>query len=401
MKQMQICDTVYYVGNFDKPELNAAGKRVYGIALILEKLGYRVVLIGKSKDKEYNTPPKRYSRSIYFYSIPNYGMVQINAYMRYLSKIIKKEGEAHLIIRYGCPCLALFDGTLLQYCNKNNIPLIADVVDWLPSNGPRLMFNVIKSIDTYLEKAIYNRMSNGVIAISTYLANYYETHNCENVIVIPPIVKEYWKEISLPSSDNINIVYAGTPFRIGQRVRSPHDVKDRIDLTILALMDLKADLTLNIYGLTQNEYFVAYPSHKTMVESDRRIVFHGKKQMETIQRAVHDADLTILLRDVTRATSAGFPTKAVESISCGTPIITTNTSDLAKYVVDKSNGFIVSIDDFEELKMQLLEAIGYYRNHRKEMKENCLSNRSFLPNGYVSQFEDYLDRVITSKRTRG
>ena len=51
---MNNSNIVYYIGNFGKPDGNAAGKRVYGNALVFEKLGYKVVLVGKSKSNEIN-----------------------------------------------------------------------------------------------------------------------------------------------------------------------------------------------------------------------------------------------------------------------------------------------------------------------------------------------------------
>ena len=384
---------VYYVGNFDKPEINAAGKRVYGNARIFEKLGYKVILLGKSKDKKCNISPIKYGKSIYFYSFPCCSVIRVFTYFKYLSDIIMKEGEPYVIVRYNSPGLAIFDYMLLRFGKKNKYPIVADVADWLPSNGNNWLFDIIKTTDTFLEKAVFNRKSDGLITISTYLASYYKTYGCRHVIVIPPIAEKYKGNLSIPSAETINIVYAGIPFRLGKKNKSPDKVKDRLDLAVIALAGIKESVVFNIYGLTQKDYLTAYPAHESIIKKNNNcIIFHGKKSMETVQNAVNHADLTILLRNKNRATSAGFPTKVVESLTCGTPVITTNTSDLGKYIIHRKNGFIVTINDLQGLQIQLDKAIRYYRHHRKEMRENCIADNHFIPDRYTEPLRDFLEK---------
>lgn len=388
---------VFYIGNFDRPELNAAGKRVYGNALIFENIGYRVILVGKSKETAHETIPAQYSKSILFYSFPHCSLANTSAFVEHIEKIVEREGKPDIVVRYGSPGLALFDKTIIKYCKNLSCPIIADVVDWLPSGGSNIVFNLVKSIDTYLEKAIYNKKSAGIIAISSYLADFYKKHGCKNVIIIPPIVEHYIRSTYRSSGKTVNIVYAGIPFRLGQKVSSAKKVKDRLDLAVEGLAgisDEEYSVLFDVYGITEEEYLTAYPEHRSLIIDNReRIVFHGKQPMMTIQDAVNKADLTILLRDVTRATSAGFPTKIVESLSCGTPVITTNTSDLKKYIKHNRNGFFVNINDAKSLSIQLNEVISFYVNHRDEIKENCYQDQDFVPDRYESRLLEFLSGV--------
>lgn len=394
MKDLKI---IYYIGNFDKPNLTAAGKRAYGNALIFEKIGYKVILIGKSKDKRCNQIPNKYGKSIYFYSFPNCNRIRVLTFIKYLSDIIKREGEPYMIVRYNSPGLAIFDYMLLRYCKKYKYPVVADVADWLPSNGYNIFFDIIKTTDTFLDKAIFNKKSDGVITISTYLANYYKKNGCKNVIVIPPITEKYKGDLNSPLAENINIVYAGIPFRLGRRIKNSDEVKDRLDLSVLALAGIKESVVFNIYGLTQEDYLIAYPAHELIInKKNDRIIFHGKKSMEIVQNDVNQADLTILLRNKNRATNAGFPTKVVESLACGTPVITTNTSDLGKYIKHKRNGFIITLEDLQGVQVQIDEAIRYYKHHRKEMRENCISDKQFLPDRYTESVSKFLQKVRSS-----
>lgn len=391
---MKKSNVVYYVGNFDKPDGNAAGKRVYGNALIFEKLGYKVVLVGKSKNNEINNYPVKYSHSIFYYSFPRYSLIKNGAYLRFFTNLVKIEGDAKVVIRYGTPCFAIFDTLLTRYCNKHEYPIIADVVDWLSSKGINPLFSIIKSIDTYLEKAIYNKKCDGIIAISTFLANYYIKHGCKNVIVIPPLVEEYTIYKSKAKHDVVKLVYAGAPFRKGQRIIDTKEVKDRIDLVILALAELDYSIQFDIYGLTKEEYLTAFPNHDSRINTlNGTVFFHGGRPMKEIHDAVGCADLTILLRDHTKATDAGFPTKVVESLSLGTPVITTSTSDLSDYIIHKENGFLVTITNLEDLRVQLNEAISYYLGHYAEMKENCYSKNQLVPSRFTDTVSSFLERV--------
>lgn len=383
---------IIYLGNFDRPELNAAGKRVYGNALVFCNLGYKVILIGKNGSIDISYPMS-YGENVAFYSFPDYGLFCINKYIKYIDGIIAKEGKPEYIIRYGSPCLAEFDRRLILFCKKKKIKLIADVVDWLPSSGNNIIFNLLKRVDTYLEKGIFNTKSDGIITISTYLSKYYERRGCRTVI-IPPIVPEYKKN----RSDNafIHVVYAGIPFRFGRRIKNVTEVKDRLDLAVKGIAGvIKHGLPVrfDIYGVSKEQYLIAYPDDARIIQSDDiQIQFFGKKSMETVQKAINNADFTILLRERNRATMAGFPTKVVESLSCGTPVITTNTSDLEKYIVNMKTGFFIDISNEKKVVEELIRIFSYDKKLLQIMKKHCFYSRQFCP----IKFEMSINEFITS-----
>ena len=391
---------IIYLGNFDRPDSSAAGKRVYGNALIFCNLGYKVVLIGKNNDNnDINNSPIFYDGdNIIFFSFPNYGLLQITKYIRYVNEVITKVGEPEYIIRYGSPGLAEFDRRLISFCQKRRIKLIADVVDWLPSGGNNVIFNLIKKIDTYLEKGIFNRESAGIITISSYLSRYYKERGCRTV-VIPPIVSAYKKN---RRSDNtfIQVVYAGVPFRLGKKIKSAAEVKDRLDLAVKGIAGVARQglpVNFDIYGLTQEQYLTAYPEDAEIVcREEARIKFYGRKNMQTVQEAINNADFTILLRERNRATMAGFPTKIVESLSCGTPVITTDTSDLKKYIVNNETGFFVDISNEENIIKELIKIFNHDKKMLQTMKKHCFESRQFCPD----KFEVDVDVFITSLKER-
>lgn len=382
---------IFYIGNFDRPELNAAGKRVYGNALILEKLGYRVVLIGKHKEGTSMTPV-RYTADIVFYSFPNESLVKTDVYITYLEKVISSEGKPSIIIRYGSPGLAIFDNRLNSYCKKEKIKMVADVVDWLPSGGNSPIFNIVKGIDTFLEKGIFNKRSDGVIAISSYLEKYYQKSHCKTV-VIPPVVRQYIENKTYNNS--IRLVYAGVPFRLGRIVKKSSEVKDRLDLAVEAVVETAgrgANVVLEIYGITEEQYLTAYPAHRSLLKSGA-VIFFGRKDMKKVQEIVNQADFTILLRDQNRATMAGFPTKVVESLSCGTPVITTKTSDLENYITNGVNGYFVSTNNKIELVDEMQKILSIDRESIDRMKKECFESRQFLLDNFEESLSGFLKKL--------
>ena len=61
----------------------------------------------------------------------------------------------------------------------------------------------------------------------------------------------------------------------------------------------------------------------------------------------------MFLRDDNRVTKAGFPTKFVESISAGVPVITNKTSDLEYHLKNGENGFLLGNNIENDLKIAI------------------------------------------------
>jgi glycosyltransferase involved in cell wall biosynthesis len=81
---------------------------------------------------------------------------------------------------------------------------------------------------------------------------------------------------------------------------------------------------------------------------------------------------------------AGFPTKFVESISCGVPVIATNSSDLADYIDSGCrNGYIVETQKFEEAMNDIL-------NSKRDIP---VDDELFDYRKYVKAAESFLHRI--------
>ena len=91
----------------------------------------------------------------------------------------------------------------------------------------------------------------------------------------------------------------------------------------------------------------------------------------------------ILHRVESRLTNAGFSTKLVESLTCGCPVITNKTGDIASFVIEGFNGFTFDPTNIEEA---LTKALSITKSELLQMKQNSLDARSFDFHKYIHEF---------------
>lgn len=101
----------------------------------------------------------------------------------------------------------------------------------------------------------------------------------------------------------------------------------------------------------------------------------------------------IFLRDKILGNMAGFPTKFVEALSCGTPVLTNDSSNILDYLEEGLNGFILDYPDQDKLVKSLNSALSKTKEKNKSMKE-YLSNRfSFDYRNYITSFREFMNKI--------
>lgn len=397
---------VYYIGNFIIPDGNAAGKRVYANAELLQKLGYEIIFIGFSKNVNIVQDSSKFSffqgkKSYEFASHKNYfSWINFVKSFNFAKEIIERnrlDTYKDIIIYYGSPSIAIFINKLRKYAKFNNIPFISDCVDWLTTKTQNIWFNVIRNLDNFYLKGIINKKSDGIIVISEFLYDYYKK-SVRNIVKIPPLSSEL-KRFSALQNENqgLRLIYAGQLFRKNQKSVNPKTLKDRIDIVFDAMVLLKKSnvkFVFNIFGFLKEECIIALPFQKDNIEylSDR-VYFHGIVPNSVVQNEIHQADFMILIRDFNRDSNAGFPTKVSESISCGTPVITTMTSDIAEYLIEDEHVFFVRPDKFS-LFDKLIKLSLFDIETLIQLKKQCISSQTFYIDNYLDRFERFLNNII-------
>lgn len=383
-KSNELRKVVVYFGGFRLPDKNAAAHRVVSNAKILVSLGYDVILVGHGEtDKltQINCGIEGITMYVQPYPISNKEWINYIFGTALIKKMCIKYYATHLIM-YNYPSFAQI--RLLFFLKKKKIKLIADVTEWYMHTKGKYIMRTVKQIDTYLRMNWVNHLNSGNIVISTYLQNKYEKVPS---LLLPPLIDlkdDKWQTLGANVNDNrpLEFIYAG---QLG-------GVKDRLDVFVRVLSEIKkknsyTDFRVNIVGITKEEYI-----EKIGTEVYDFMLFHGQISHIEAITLVKKADFSVFFRDTNRVNTAGFPTKFVESITCGTPVITNRTSDIGHYLLPNHNGFIIEPKE-EIISQKLEEVLAMSRKEIDEMKGYCFHNNPFDIQHYVKEVEKFMNSL--------
>lgn len=371
--------TVIYIGPFDLPDRNAAAHRVLNIGKILREIGYDVIFIGTQAENLCDGQP---------YEVEGFKCYDIG-YKGTQDKIIKlselKEfkyiypalDDVKAVITYNYPALGFW--RLLSFCRRKKIKIFADCTEWYDPSGENKLFRSIKQLDTALRMKVLNKKVDGVIAISRFLYDYYK--DSVKTVCVPPMVdisESKWERENDSGSDILSFVYAG----------SPGKDKDKINKVIEAFsVFTKRKFRFDVIGITKQKYLEYYPNHLELIEKmSDKVIFHGRISHTDVLDITKKADFTIFYRDITRVTTAGFPTKFSESISCKTPVITNLSSNISDFLTDGVNGFVLDCDNIQKSFQRIFE---HSDAELKNLKNNVIKN-TFDYHNYIEQIKEFL-----------
>ena len=331
---------ILYIGGFELPDKNAAAHRVVGIAKGFRKLGQEVIFLNSLKNYEGlgAREVEYFGFKCYEYKRENTKDYLVTAKTA-LSMINRIKPNA--IIAYNYPSIAL--ERILNYCRKNNIKCYADVTEWYQAVGENIFYRIIKNLDTEYRMKIVQKKLDGIIAISRFLYDYYK--DSVKTILLPPTVDlddEKWKIAASKQEGIVSFVYAGVPVAL----------KEKLDIIVSAfeMVSDRYNIVLNIIGVTEQQFKEMYGWTRTIPDE---VKFWGRIDHLEVIRLVKAADWAIILRDNNRVVKAGFPTKLVEAISCGTPVIVNDFSNIKDYLNPENS---IMIKDYLEIDKALVQA---------------------------------------------
>lgn len=359
---------VVYVGGFILPDKNAAAQRVIGIAKILREIGYKVSFLSETKSND--TKLKQEYFGFESYSYKSSGGIKKLFDIQYIIDYVLNNQQVVAIIAYNFPALALLN--LTKFCRKKGIFCFGDITEWYGTKGKSFLYKIIKGIDTCIRMRVANKKLDGCIVISKYLEKYYKRFL--PIIKLPPLVdkaESKWNVGCDEAHDDIRFVYAG----------SPSAEKERLDVIVEAIKYLlkEHEVKLYIIGITEKEYEKIY---KSKCDS-KKVIFLGKVVHLEAVRYVSKCDYSIFVRDRNRVTQAGFPTKFVESISCGVPVITNDNSCVKDYLINGKNGILINDKNIlQELVKIIIE------KRRIEVQSDLFDYRN-----YINDMANFLGRI--------
>lgn len=381
---------IVYIGPFRFPAGDAAAARVLANARCLREAGHQVRFISyggsyRASDKTDNG----YSYDDFPYTISNDIDRPALSVFKRLSGFLKMGANAWNMLRSGeAPDVVIaynpnlyLSMRLLHLARKTSIRIVADISEcYHPSEFPGGRWLPFAWINELQIRIVQKWLPNKILISSFLNAMYPNSHN----LVLPPLVDMQERKWIAETGDDfkgLTCIYAGTPSRKDQMLF----VLDAIRLSVA----MGADIRLVLLGDEQEE-LKAYMQRDEMNACRERVIFLGVVPQEQVPAYYGSAHFSLLFRKQNRKNNAGFPTKFVESLASGTPVIGNLTSDIGKYLNEGENGFVLEEATDESLAV-LLHTVSRLSTEQLElMKDNA--RRS------AGQFFDYRKYSVQMKQ---
>lgn len=359
------------------PEGDAGAVRQHAFAKMLSDMDYEVLVIGYGKSTE---------EKICVYDNINYISYRVNS----LNKIYRVWNR----IRFGdkvfdyisqnykqLDLLLVVDlmpsafKKIVQLKKKYNCTLIHDSVEWYSKEEFRYgKLDLAYRRKEFTNTKVIDEMWN-VVAISTFLEKHFQKF-ANRVVRIPVImdIKNIEYRTKVEPSGKIVFSYAGGPGK-----------KDflREIISGFALLNQTElhKVELNIIGVNKDQLInMCEVDKKAIAKLGDCLKIHGRVERSVAINYIRQSDYSLLIRDENlRYAKAGFPTKIVESLACGTPPLCNYSSDLELYLKDRQNSIIAnghtSKDVCEAVKNALCivkeKDRAFMRKNARELALNC------------------------------
>lgn len=368
------------------PNGDAGAVRDMAFGAIYQDLGFEAILLGRGKESKFG----KYQGITYrnFCIVGNGICKQIRRcitsqfdYIIELKKISKEKGKPVAIHVNGGSFLLL--KYLKYYSKKYGIPILHDSTEWYSAcefkKGKRDKSYILK--DLLNTKWIDNPIR--VIAISTYLEEHFLKRGIRTKRI--PVIMDVQDTLVdiTTESDIIKLIYAGSPAK-----------KDYLKEIVIGVEELndteRSHIQLNIFGATAEQISAITGLNKL----SKSIIAHGRVPREKVTENLVKSDFSVLLRpEDERYAKAGFPTKSVEAMTHGIPMICNLTSDLGMYLVDMENAIIVNGHTANDFSEAVRRVILLNRNQIIELKKNArqTAEENFDYRQWIHTIKDLLD----------
>lgn len=379
-------DHFFYVAESQFDQEDAVNNRIINnIKAITDKSDFIVTIIGYGDEKEI------VKEGITIKNVKKgNGAIQKLFYFLFrglfVSRLLRKERiKPAAVIYYGVSARFFFP--LMRYARRGKIKIICDMVEWYNlSHLPLGKFGPL-ALDANFGIKFFIPRCDGLIAISSYLQNYFVSKNMK-VIRVPVLIDSRRiinksNKISAFDEEYLNLIYAGFP---GKK-----DLVLNIVDAVEKLSRKGAKIRFHLIGPSKTGLEKQFSRHF----SDA-IICHGKLKQSSVTNYLQQADFSVLLRPRERYAEAGFPTKFVESLNAGLPVIANITSDLSYYLKDGYNGFIVDDSSVDSLVNVLKKVINSDKEEFELMRKNALltSRQNFDYRLFTGDFTTFFKQII-------
>lgn len=222
--------------------------------------------------------------------------------------------------------------SIFKVVKKHRIPLVLEICEWFDFYSWKFgRFDPRHWMADICWKKYYPRV-NGAIVISELLENEFSKFGVSTIRI--PTVLDIQKQLYNVSRERefLKLLFAGD-ISTG---------KDRLCEVITSLCSEFSNrkVILDIYGPTLNDIEQQLKNREYLLNNEN-IIIHGYRPQYEINEACCNADFGLILRPCRRSSDAGFPTKLGEYFAAGTPVIANRTGDIANYLFNGQNGFLL------------------------------------------------------------
>jgi glycosyltransferase involved in cell wall biosynthesis len=391
---------IIYTGAFRFPIGDAGASRVLNNSKILRKLGYDINIIswgGKYSLKKEKNIKSYYYEGFKYYISNDIDKNDKNILKRIYNNIFAGINSIQIIKNNlkNIDIIIVYNPTLfitlylLALSKKYKIKIISDISEWYDFNDYpkkyRFLLALLNEFNMRIaQKQVYNK-----ILISTYLNNYYKS---SNNITLPPLVdqnEEKWKEKenNYAPYKGLRLIYTGYP-------KNKEMIENVLEAIIACIKN-----GINIQFLILGPAIEDISNYRKIIESNlinKHIYFLGKMSQNEVPSKLKSSNFSLIIRKPSKKNIAGFPTKMVESMMAGCPVIINNVGDMIKYVTNGYNGFIIpdySVSAIEKV-LRIVSDLDVYS--LEKMKENALrvALECFDYNLYIIQMKLFLEKLI-------
>lgn len=375
---------VVLVSQYRFPEGDAGSVRFYHFARTLQRLGYEVLVVGLGEVIDGVRD---------FKGVPYLSLRTTNRYGSYLlytwrlkkvlTRLKKESGQIEAIVcGFTMIDVLLF---LKSYCRRHGVKLIKDVVEWYsPHQFSHGKWSVIyQAMD--IENGVLITPRVRVVAISRYLEQYFISRGCRTIRI--PI---YFDVSQLPKRQEhddgiLHLVYAGSPGK-----------KDYLYLMLEGLSLLKPTQLVRVrftivgVSVAQVQMMLSFDKYKIL---ESILDIKGRISHTEVLNVLCHSDFSVLLRNSeARYAQAGFPSKVIESLGVGLPVICNYSSDLADFLIDRENAMIVESLSAEAFAETLSRTLSLTLADKNKMSANArmCAETKFNVDSYCREWQSIL-----------
>lgn len=359
----------------EMPDNSPGAIRCNSLAQVYIRLGYDVYILHKGAYSS-NTNPITISCHNNNRFIKYFGFSRI--VISHLNEL-RRSSRIDAVITYG------FFKSIYHWCAKNDIKCVVDVVEWYSKEQFKRWYFAIPYLKKECEIRNIAKSKANVIAISSFLEKYFRKLGHKTVripIITDKPVKYNRTEIS---TDRVKIIYAGS-----------HILMDNVLLIIKTISELALDtqkrILFSIYGL-RRERILQYISESELAKVDDSVKIYGRRPNNEIIEAYKKSHFSIVIRDPElRVNKAGFPSKVIESMKMGVPVICNYSSDLNLYLKDNINCIISNDISQEALTNAILKVLAINASEYSQISLNAQKTveKEFNISTYAKECEDII-----------